>query len=68
MILFAVIKSFTIFQKSYRPQDKENITENSFLISQHKTFAVGNQKIHLNETFEHPKHMFKLMDDKWMKK
>ena len=31
-----------------------------------KTYVVGTQKNHLNETvlFEHPKHMFKLMDKK----
>ena len=55
------------------PPDK-SVLENHFLYFSTKTYVVGTQKNHLNETvqepsqwdgsFEHPKHMFKLMGKK----
>ena len=44
------------------------ISENCFSYFSTKTYVVGTQKNHLNETFffEHTKHMFRLMGKKKM--
>ena len=61
------LELFLIYPVSYiyRPPDK-SVTGKLFSYFSTKTYVVGAQKNCLNETvllgsFEHPKHMFKLM-------
>ena len=53
------------------PDMSQCVTENYFSYFSYKTYVVGTQKNPLDETrgfldgsFEHPKNMFKLMDNK----
>ena len=62
----ASIAGLSIYGQSSRPPDKEYVLENYFLHFSSKTYVVGTQKNHLNETvlLSTQKHMFKMMGKK----
>ena len=54
------------YHKGQQTFSLECVTKYYFSYFSTKTYVVGSQKNRLNETFEHPKHMLKLMGKKYL--